>query len=155
MHPCRNWRRDEIRRSLFHCQLTCYRRWHLFSIPIQAERVVAIEEMNFTTSGSNWKSKVIIDFGFAFCSLISPSGWTRINSSKARVPDFLTPIRSTSGSLRAERFCGFTKRYLKALSLRLSSSVSDTILTTLPKMIWVSSDTDEGVDVLTLWNESL
>lgn len=58
-------------------------------------------------------------------------------------------MRRTSGSLRAERFCGFTRRYLNALSFLLSSSVKDTILTTLPKIICVSSDEDEGTELLT------
>lgn len=77
-----------------------------------------------------------------------------MNSSNALVPDFFTPIRRTSGSRRAERFCGLTNRYLNELSFLLSSSVKDTIRTTLPKIIWVSSD-DEGVELLMKLDEWL
>lgn len=82
-----------------------------------------------------------------------------MNSSSALVPDFFTPISRTSGSLRADKFWGLTKRYLKALSFLLSSSVKDTILTTLPNIIWVSSDDVDGVELTKcnaeLWKVSI
>jgi hypothetical protein len=71
---------------------------------------------------------------------IIKSGCTLVNSRRALVPHFFTPIKRTSGSCRVEIFCELTNRYLKVLSFReKSSSVSDTILTTLPNIICVSS----------------